>query len=181
MERARERAREWHAANRERANAASRAYRDANRDALLEKQRAYYAANKDAHAERQRQWAAANPEKMRAYCATYRASLAGKPEEWRAARRARKLVLQQNRRSRELAVGRLSADIASLLMALQRSRCANCTTDLRKSGHHLDHIEPLARGGANVDSNVQLLCPPCNLRKSARDPIAWANQQGRLL
>jgi 5-methylcytosine-specific restriction endonuclease McrA len=40
---------------------------------------------------------------------------------------------------------------------------------------------PLARGGSNDRLNLQCLCPQCNLSKNAKDPIAWAREQGRLL
>ena len=60
-------------------------------------------------------------------------------------------------------------------------KCPNCKAKLALTGHHLDHITPLSRGGLNVDGNVQLLCPPCNLTKAAKDPIEWAQQNGRLL
>lgn len=40
---------------------------------------------------------------------------------------------------------------------------------------------PLARGGGNGIGNIQLLCPPCNLRKGSKDPIKWAQKNGRLL
>lgn len=32
---------------------------------------------------------------------------------------------------------------------------------------HLDHIQPKSRGGRNVMSNFQFLCPTCNLSKGA--------------
>lgn len=35
--------------------------------------------------------------------------------------------------------------------------------------------------GPAVDVPEALLCPTCNLRKHAKDPIAWANENGRLL
>ncbi|MGL5935922.1 MAG: HNH endonuclease, partial [Cetobacterium sp.] len=37
------------------------------------------------------------------------------------------------------------------------------------------------RGGAHCDSNVQLLCPTCNLRKAAKDPVVFMQEMGRLL
>lgn len=33
---------------------------------------------------------------------------------------------------------------------------------------HVDHIVPLARGGADSEENLQLLCRTCNLHKGAR-------------
>ena len=42
-------------------------------------------------------------------------------------------------------------------------------------------IKPLARGGTNQRTNLQLLCPPCNLSKSAKDPIDFMQSRGFLL
>jgi hypothetical protein len=38
---------------------------------------------------------------------------------------------------------------------------------------HVDHIIPRALGGADVEENLQLLCPRCNMRKSSR--AGWVN------
>ena len=46
---------------------------------------------------------------------------------------------------------------------------------------HLDHKVPLAAGGANEFGNLQLLCPRCNLAKSARDPLDFMQSRGFLL
>lgn len=62
----------------------------------------------------------------------------------------------------------------------QKGKCAFCHCSL-KSGYQLDHIVPLAKGGKHEVLNLQLLCKPCNLRKRAIDPIAFAQLHGRLL
>lgn len=53
-----------------------------------------------------------------------------------------------------------------------RGMCVSCKSDL--SGllnvwceHHFDHIVPLASGGLNDVTNVQLLCATCNLKKGS--------------
>ena len=46
---------------------------------------------------------------------------------------------------------------------------------------HRDHRVALANGGTNDIGNIELLCGSCNQRKSAKDEIAWANENGRLL
>lgn len=87
----------------------------------------------------------------------------------------------RNRRARKrLASGKHTAADIKDLYALQKGRCGNCRCSL-KAGFHVDHKIALANGGTNDRSNIELLCPPCNLRKHAKDPIVWARENGRLL
>lgn len=83
-------------------------------------------------------------------------------------------------RRKERKVGRLPRGTIPRIRELQKNRCAICRASLRK-GDHLDHIVPLARGGTHSPGNLQLLCPPCNLAKSNRDPIVHMQSLGRLL
>lgn len=46
--------------------------------------------------------------------------------------------------------------------------------------YHLDHYEPLSRGGKHVIANMVIACPSCNLKKNAKDPYAFAASLGRL-
>jgi len=53
-----------------------------------------------------------------------------------------------------------------------RGLCAFCQKDLSglvstQPGRHFDHIVPLAQGGLNDVTNLQLLCESCNLKKSS--------------
>jgi 5-methylcytosine-specific restriction endonuclease McrA len=66
------------------------------------------------------------------------------------------------------------------LFKKQRGKCMNCLCSLRH-GFHVDHIQPLARGGNNLIGNIQLLCPTCNWRKNVKDPFDFARNEGRLL
>lgn len=50
--------------------------------------------------------------------------------------------------------------------------CVFCKTDITKlinqqNGVHYDHVLPLAKGGMNDITNLQLLCENCNLKKAA--------------
>lgn len=65
--------------------------------------------------------------------------------------------------------GSLSRGIRKRLFAEKGRECVYCGTELGRSAH-LDHIIPLAKGGAHTDDNVQLLCPDCNLSKGAKMP-----------
>lgn len=77
--------------------------------------------------------------------------------------------------------GKLSKGIADKLMKLQRGRCAVCRRDVSKGKYHLDHVMPMALGGVNEDFNMQILCPPCNQRKSAKHPVDFMQSRGLLI
>lgn len=150
------------------------AYQAQNREKLSAKQSQYYSANRDKKARYNAAYNAAN-----------RKSIAVSNAAWAAANQEKCSAIDRNRRARKRsAEGKHStADVRNIFTA-QRGLCANCKTKLFKSGKkimHVDHIVPLARGGANDKYNLQCLCPSCNLRKSAKDPINWANENGRLL
>ncbi len=102
-------------------------------------------------------------EKLRAY----RAANPDKQREYKARRDGRK-------------VGTLPRGTIKKIGRLQSWRCAICRIDVRRR-FHMDHIVPLARGGTHEPRNLQLLCPPCNLSKSSRDPIEHMQSLGRLL
>lgn len=77
-------------------------------------------------------------------------------------------------------IGKLPYGTIPQIRKLQRDKCAICQISL-KEGSHLDHIVPLAKGGKHEPRNLQLLCKPCNLRKSDRDPITHMQSLGKLL
>lgn len=97
----------------------------------------------------------------------YRKENPERAKEWAHSRRSKKL-------------GKLPPGTIGRILGLQRDRCANC--GIRLNGkYHVDHIIPLARDGQHVKDNIQILCQPCNTRKWAKDPIAFAAEEGRLL
>lgn len=77
--------------------------------------------------------------------------------------------------------GRFTADQIDDLHAKQREKCANCRANICPKTYHRDHRVALSRGGTNDISNIQLLCIPCNRRKYNKDPIEFAQAEGRLL
>jgi 5-methylcytosine-specific restriction endonuclease McrA len=127
-------------------------------------------AAKERFNDRTAKWRAKNKNKLREYHRGYRK---GNPEKMAAHFR--------NRRAREMAaVGVHTGDQIASLVLKQCNKCANCFRRLTAK-YHADHIMPLARGGSNDIANIQILCPRCNCRKHAKDPIQWAQEQGRLL
>lgn len=160
----------WYAANREKVKAASATYRVANADRCKAYNAAYSAANSEKRRADSAQWRIDNPEKHRATIA-----------QWQAANPEARRIHKHNRRARKLeSGGKLSPGLSAKLFSLQRGKCACCGQPLG-TNYHLDHRMPLALGGQNVDSNMQLLRANCNLQKSAKHPIYFMQQKGFLL
>lgn len=162
-----ERKRAQRSRNPETTRARDKRYQDANRELVRERSRSWKARNRERNLEITREWHAKNPDAG----ALWHKNNPEKSRENVRRRRARKLAAPGSH---------TAADIAALLVA-QKHRCANCGADLRKVKRHLDHIQPLSRGGSEDKSNLAWLCGPCNQSKGARDPIEYAQMQGRLL
>lgn len=115
------------------------------------------------------------------------ASVKRRIEDGRAARELRKYRQNNPDKVREFSRRRAGRKLDKLpygtlpkIRTAQSDKCAICKERLNGKGH-LDHIMPLARGGKHEPSNLQFLCPPCNLHKSDRDPIVHMQSLGRLL
>lgn len=165
-EKAKEAYRKWAAKSAEYLKAREVARYARDREKILAARAAWYATNADDARARSAAYRAANPEKVKA-------TKAANPEGRRAhdaARRARKRGAEGSY---------TKADVRRLF-DLQRGRCPACRVKLN-TNFHVDHITALASGGANSPSNLQVLCPPCNLRKHARDPVEFMQNQGFLL
>ena len=152
-----------------------------------------------------------NPEKRKETCKNYRDKNPDRCKEsylkWRekeqakgwATRKAYELANQEQRKlwkkkwvqnnpeqikiqkhRRRGAVGTFSKKDIDFLMKSQRGKCVVCLASLLK-GKHIDHITPIALGGTNNPTNLQLLCPKCNLNKGAKDPIEFMQSRGFLL
>ncbi len=134
---------------------------------------------------RNREWYARNKEAQQARCLAYRnqnievARL--KSIEYNRANLERLAAIARNRRARARAGGKHTAQEVAEIFHLQKGKCAYCRVDLNGRKRHVDHIQPLARGGANDRTNLQILCIQCNKTKSAKDPIVFAQSLGMLL
>jgi 5-methylcytosine-specific restriction endonuclease McrA len=146
---------EWYARTREARVLACRAWYSANKKIRLKKVMANRADNPESFRARQALNHAANPEKRRSAWRNYRAMKIGSTNQHTA------------------------QDIKDLYAA-QKGRCAYCKV---KVGHdyHVDHIQPISKGGSNGKKNLQICCPSCNLRKHAKDPIDFAQEVGFLI
>lgn len=133
----------------------SRAYREATKEQKREYDKAYCAENRERKNEMALRWARANPETRRAICFAYD---------------ARRRAATKNG-----ATGPEVKDWSSRQQKICYWCGAKCTKDF-----HIDHYVPLSRGGPHEIDNLVIACPPCNLRKNAKDPYKFAESVGRL-
>ncbi|SDH09629.1 HNH endonuclease [Paraburkholderia phenazinium] len=117
-----------------------------------------------------RKWKSSNKEQHLKYCKQWNRE---NPESGRLQRRKRRAIEKSAPGTHTV------ADIKRLL-GLQRGCCAVCHKPLNNV-YHVDHRIALARGGSNDWMNLQLLHPRCNMRKHAKDPIEFMQEQGFLL
>lgn len=159
-------------------------YRKENREKIAEYSRRKWRVCKKTR-EKSREYSRRNAEKRNEYSRWYykenKERILKRSARWRKRNQGYFIHKNRERRARLLNSkgGHTKKDVKNLLKS-QRFKCINCRSCLR-SGYHVDHMYPLSKGGSNDVTNIQILCPTCNLRKSARDPIEWAQDNGRLL
>lgn len=155
---------------RENINRRIRSARAENPNRFREMERKRYSLNPKKKLESTAIWTRKNEERVREY---KRIWVQENREKVRAARWRRKSRIKR-------VGGTFTGQDIKNLYENQRERCASCRASIR-AGYEIDHVYPIALGGSNNPDNLQLLCTPCNRSKSYKDPIAWANENGRLL
>jgi 5-methylcytosine-specific restriction endonuclease McrA len=116
------------------------AWRARNKDRTSETNKAWTEANKERKADMNRAWRLANPDVQTEY--------------------------KRNRRARETAGGGVvTAPEWRALLTAYGNRCLSCGAT---SNLELDHVKPLAAGGANTIYNAQPLCRTCNASKATK-------------
>ena len=79
--------------------------------------------------------------------------------------------LQERKRralKRKLSTENVNEEFIINLKEYQNNKCVYCQTDITNTKFHIDHRTPLVRGGGHIRKNLQLLCPPCNLKKGRK-------------
>lgn len=152
--------RDWNRDNPEKAKERTNKWRESNREHFLTLHKANNAVRRSNIEVREREkettsaWKRANPNKVLTYGRNRRA-------------------LKRN------AEGTHTEDDITSIWVNQKGQCVYCDADLLVTDFHVDHIVPLAKGGSNWPSNLQCLCPDCNLRKWSLDEDEFlAKQKG---
>ena len=112
-----------------------------------EYQRKWYSENKQKNHDRVKRWLKKNPMKNR------------------------EINRAKDHKKRGVS-GKIPKYIYARLFAEQMGVCV-CCGDMLGDDYHLDHIMPIALGGTNDESNLQLLKADCNMRKGAMHPDEW--------
>lgn len=125
--------------------------------------------NPEMARKRKSKWRLAHPDKVRE---SQRRRRLANPEVSR--------VVVRRRRARMAGGGNHTVEDIQELLARQGYECKVCGIDISRK-YHVDHVVPIARGGSNWPSNLQILCPPCNHSKSAACMEEWLPRRLRQL
>ena len=142
-----------------------------NHDKITERRRSYDHLNRVKIKEKSRIRRAMFPEKK-----------AAENKIWWSGNRDKARVYNSRRRAliRNAGGSYTESDVKRMLET-QKNKCAepSCMVDLAEK-YHVDHIMPVKLGGCNDPKNLQILCQRCNSKKSAKHPLDWAAENGRL-
>lgn len=61
---------------------------------------------------------------------------------------------------------RFDDELKEYLLWLQDHKCSICQNDIASNNSQVDHIIPFSLGGGHETANVQMLCSPCNRKKT---------------
>lgn len=176
---------QYYLSKREDKIAQSKAYYEANKGSILEKGRRRWRKNIDKHRRRSKEIYAINREAILSKMARWRKA---NPDKANAGRirwarlnpEKRKEIVRVNSLRRRATEGTFTKEDIRKIMQMQRSCCAYCREKVGKN-FHVDHIVPIAKGGTNWPSNLQITCATCNLKKNDRLPEDFAREMGLLL
>jgi 5-methylcytosine-specific restriction endonuclease McrA len=199
--RRREYNRRYYEANREISSERNRQYYEVNKEKIREQQRQYYTENKEDSYSRlvrwrndnretvrmhnrnsyknntlnykknRQKWDKANPEKRRGYRREWAIRFPEKEQE-------RNRSSGQARRARKVGAIDPCQPVTAASIARRTWLFGNCCAYCGNDGPlHLDHVEPLARGGMHTPDNLVPACQRCNLSKLAKPVESWYMSQ----
>jgi len=151
--------------NPEKARAATNAWRVGNPDKVREQKRRYATKHSEKLTAKTAAWVAQNPNQAKLSKKRWAAENRDKAAE---SSRISSNVYYAKKRG---AGGHYETDDIHRLFLEQSGVCL-CGKSLN-DGYHIDHIIPVSRGGTTWPSNLQLLCPRCNLSKGSKTMEEW--------
>jgi 5-methylcytosine-specific restriction endonuclease McrA len=135
---------------------------------------------KEWRAEYAKTYQKANRKRINAYVQSWREKNRDHCRELDAAWARKNKAKRTEYRHIRRAAGEFSYAVIPELRQLQKGKCAICAGLLTKF-IEIDHIMPVALGGTNERTNLQLLCRTCNRSKGAKHPVDYMQSRGFLL
>lgn len=104
-----------------------------------------------------------------------------KAREYRKNNKDKVLMWNRLRRHRERGAGPTPSRYEiERLICLQDARCVYCSKQFFTDPFEIDHKTPVSRGGKNHISNLHLVCPTCNMRKSSKTHEEYMHRLGMM-
>lgn len=158
-------------------------YHQRNKEACRERLNKWRAENKEYVRERDKKYREENPDvefkKQYKYRETHKEQLYLKGKKYREEHR--EYFYEKNAERKELMKitddGTVTNEYLEFIYHEQNGKCMYCGCDLNESGKHLDHIIPLSKGGKHTCTNIQWLCPTCNLSKGDKLEEEWLKKE----
>lgn len=153
----------YYEAHCEKKKAQSAAYRVTHREAIKAQRAFFYSTHKEEQRKRDRK-----------YHATHRAIRSERARRWRENHKTE--IYLHNALRKALVAGSAVGNLVEIKEIYRRAkedpkvRCYLCGRLIPQGHRHVDHITPLAKGGAHRSSNLAVACDKCNLEKSAKLP-----------
>ena len=110
----------------------------------------------------------------RAYRAENGDKLSQAKQAWRIANADLVRLIRSAYKAKRRAIEKVGDSTATVRtwLAKQLRVCAWCAKDCTDR-FHIDHVQPLSRGGRHVVSNLCIACPRCNIKKNAKALDDW--------
>ena len=191
--------RQWCAANKERRAKRAAEYAAAHADEIREYQRKYHQEHaeslraagveyrnrtREATSARNKAKYLADPEKFKQKATTRyekkRPEIRAQAKEYYRRNEAafKRRAAERRARIEQVTVGN-PAEIERFYEAVAAAksiRCYWCKKNVKRADRHVDHIIPLAGGGAHATANLCCACKTCNLKKHTKSPEKFSGQ-----
>lgn len=141
-----------------------------NTEQAKQKRKEYYELNREKILERQKEHRLNNSDDFKSIQRKYRQSVKG--------------IIAEKNKYHNRRTNYVNGDVTNLQLKNLYENTKNCYWCGKKLVHnniHLDHYIPISKGGIHTISNLVLACSSCNLSKSDKDPVQFANSIGKLL
>ena len=156
-----------------------------NKEKIKEYQQSYNKINKDIVSAKRKEYYNKNQKELLEYQKIYRKEKHLEISKQRAEYRKTYIgkLNEINNRNRRRTAEKNGDVTTEQLKELYRNTkfCYWCNNKLIKNDTHLDHYQPISKGGLHTISNLVLSCSKCNLSKGSKDPLEFAQEKGKLL